>query len=244
MLAVPGRHRSLALLGGVLLAQVLLLAVQIRRDTQHVRLIRVWAVGMVTPFERAGTWTITKVRGTWNGYIALVHTHRDDQELKAENDRLKIQNAELQGQSGVVGKVLEVYGHVSNVLEITDRESGVGALTADSRIQGPVGGTGEPLMVMKYVSNDETVNVGQQVLTSGQDQIFPKDLPVGTITEVKPGPPPFKLIRVKPAAHLDSLEEVMVLLTRQELNIKPAPATIPAAPAAPTDSPVTPPLKR
>jgi rod shape-determining protein MreC len=302
MLAVPGRHRSLALLGGVLLAQVLLLAVQIRRDTQHVRLIRVWAVGMVTPFERAGTWTITKVRGTWNGYFALVHTHRDDQNLKAENDRLKIQNAELQGQSaeaqrlaamlgfinahtevpmvaarviaasadssshtfyinrgeregirrnmavitadGVVGKVLEVYGHVSNVLEITDRDSGVGALTADSRIQGPVGGTGEPMMVMKYVSNDETVNVGQQVLTSGQDQIFPKDLPVGTITEVKPGTPPFKLIRVKPAAHLDSLEEVMVLLTRQELNIKPAPATPPAAPAVPTAPSVTLPVKR
>lgn len=301
MLAVPGRHRSLALLGGVLLAQILLLAVQIRRDTEHVRLIRVWAVGMVTPFERAGTWTITKVRGTWNGYFALVHTHRDDQDLKAENDRLKIQNAELQGQSaeaqrlaamlgfiaartevpmvaarviaasadssshtiyinrgehegirrnmavitadGVVGKVLEVYGHVSNVLEITDRDSGVGALMADSRIQGPVGGTGDPMMVMKYVSNDDTVNVGQQVLTSGQDQIFPKDLPVGTITEVKPGNP-FKFIRVKPAAHLDQLEEVMVLLTRQDLNIKPASAPASTTPTVPTAAPPTPPVKR
>jgi rod shape-determining protein MreC len=301
MLAVPGRHRSLALLGGVLVAQVLLLAVQIRRDTQHVRLIRVWAVGSVTPFERAGTWTIAKVRGTWNGYIALVHTHRDDQELKAEMDRLKVRNAELEGQSaeaqrlaamlgfindhtdvpmvaarviaasadssshtfyinrgeregirrnmavitadGVVGKVQEVYGHVSNVLEITDRDSGVGALLAGSRIQGPVGGTGEPLMIMKYVSNDETVNVGQQILTSGQDQIFPKDLPVGTITEVKAGSP-FKQIRVKPAAHLDQLEEVMVLLTRQELNTKPAPATTNTAPNVPSGAPAAPPVKR
>jgi len=301
MLAVPGRHRSLALLAGVLVAQVLLLAVQIRRDTQRVRLIRVWAVGSVTPFERAGTWTITKVRGTWNGYIALVHTHREDQELKAEMDRLKVRNAQLEGQSaeaqrlaamlgfinahtevpmvaarviaasadssshtfyinrgeregirrnmavitadGVVGKVLEVYGHVSNVLEITDRDSGVGALLAESRIQGPVGGTGEPTMVMKYVSNDDTVNVGQQILTSGQDQIFPKDLPVGKITEVKPGSP-FKLIRVKPAAHLDQLEEVMVLLTRQELNIKPAPAPASTTPNVPSGAPVTPPVKR
>jgi rod shape-determining protein MreC len=301
MLAVPGRHRSLALLGGVLLAQVLLLAVQIRRDTEHVRLIRVWSVASVTPFERAGTWTITKVRDTWNGYFALVHTHRDDQAMKAEMDRLKIQNAELQGQSaeaqrlaamlgfinahtevpmvaarviaagadssshsfyinrgeregirrnmavitadGVVGKVLEVYGHVSNVLEITDRDSGVGALMADSRIQGPVGGTGEPTMAMKYVSNDETVNVGQQILTSGQDQIFPKDLPVGTITEVKPGTP-FKMIRVKPAAHLDQLEEVMVLLTRQELSAKPAQAPASTTPDVPPVGPTTPPVKR
>ncbi|HEY4839294.1 MAG TPA: rod shape-determining protein MreC [Candidatus Acidoferrales bacterium] len=299
MLAVPGRHRSLALLACVLVAQVLLLAVQIRRDTQRVRLIRVWAVGAVTPFERAGTWSITKVRDTWNGYFALVHTHRDDLAMKAEMDRLKIQNEELQGQSaeaqrlaamlgfinahtevpmvaarvfaasadstshtfyinrgehegirrdmavitadGVVGKVLYVYGHVSNVLEITDRDSGVGALLADSRIQGPVGGTGEPLMVMKYVSNDDDVKVGQQILTSGQDQIFPKDLPVGTITEVKPGSP-FKLIRVKPAAHLDQLEEVMVLLTRQELITKPAAAPASTTPDVP--APTTSPAKR
>jgi rod shape-determining protein MreC len=300
MLAGPGRHRSLALLGGVLVAQVLLLAVQIRRDTQHVRLIRVWAVGSVTPFERAGTWTITKVRDTWNGYFALVHTHRDDQALKAEMDRLKIRNAELEAQSaeaqrlgamlgfindhtdvpivaarviaasadstshtfyinrgeregirrnmavitadGVVGKIFEVYGHVSNVLEITDRDSGVGALMAGSRIQGPVGGTGEPLMVMKYISNDEPVNVGQQILTSGEDQIFPKDLPVGTITEVRSGQP-FKQIRVKPAAHLDQLEEVMVLLTRQELNNKQAPATTTPTPsAAPTSTPTASPV--
>jgi rod shape-determining protein MreC len=144
---------------------------------------------------------------------------------------------------GVVGKVQEVYGHVSNVLEITDRDSGVGALLAGSRIQGPVGDTGEPLMIMKYVSNDETVNVGQQILTSGQDQIFPKDLPVGTITEVKAGSP-FKQIRVKPAAHLDQLEEVMVLLTRQELNTKPAPATTNTAPNVPSGAPAAPPVKR
>ncbi len=114
---------------------------------------------------------------------------------------------------------------------------------ADSRIQGPVGGTGEPLMTMKYVSNDETVNVGQQILTSGQDQIFPKDLPVGTITDVKPGNP-FKLIRVKPAAHLDRLEEVMVLLTRQELTTKPASVTTETAPGKSSEIPANPPAKR
>ena len=96
-------------------------------------------------------------------------------------------------------------------------------------------------MMMKYVSNDDDVKVGQQILTSGQDQIFPKDLPVGTITEVKPGSP-FKLIRVKPAAHLDQLEEVMVLLTRQELITKPSAAPASTTPDVP--APTTPPAKR
>lgn len=290
MLAVPGRHRSLTLLACVLVAQILMLAVQIRRDPRQVRLIRVWAVGAVTPLERAGTWAISKVRGTWSGYIALVHTKRDDQELKTEMDRLKIRNAELEGQyaesqrlaallgfrdahtdapmvparviassadsashslyinrgehdgirrnmavitpDGVVGKVFEVFGNISEILLITDRDSGVGALLAGSRIQGPVSGTGEPLLQMKYVSNDENIVVGQQVLTSGEDRIFPKDLPVGTVVEVKPGSP-FKQIRLKPAAHLDRLEEVLVLLSLKELNTKTASGAADTAPAGP-----------
>ena len=68
----------------------------------------------------------------------------------------------------------------------------------------------------------EQVALGERVLTSGQDRIFPKDLPVGTVAEVKPGNP-FKQIRVKPSAHLDRLEEVLVLLTRQELELKKSP---------------------
>ncbi len=59
------------------------------------------------------------------------------------------------------------------------------------------------------------------MLTSGQDRIFPKDLPVGTVVDFVVDPKaPFMRIRVKPAAHLDRLEEVLVLLTRQELNMK------------------------
>jgi rod shape-determining protein MreC len=288
MLAVPGRHRSLTLLTFVLVAQVLLIAAQIRSDEHQVRLIRVWAVGTVTPFGRAGTWIVSKIRGTWSGYFALVHTERENQDLKADNDRLRIRNTQLESEAaegqrlatllgfrdthreapmlparviessadsssrviyinrgerdgikrnmpvitadGVVGKIFEVFGGASEVLLITDKDSGVGALLAGTRVQGPIGGTGDPFVQMKYVSDDETVTVGQQVLTSGEDRIFPKDLPVGTVTEVKPGSP-FKQIRVKPAAHLNGLEEVMVLLTMQEsiTSSKPASTTSDAA---------------
>jgi rod shape-determining protein MreC len=300
MYAVPMRHRSLTLLGAVLLVQVLALAVQIRTNT-HGRLIRVWVVEAVTPFERAGTWTISKVRGVWGGYFALTHVRRENQDLHAEMDRLRLRNSELESQSaesarlatllgfrdahpdvpmlaarviaasadssshaifisrgerdgirrnmavitpdGIVGKVFEVYRGTAQVLLLTDKESGVGALLAGTRTQGPVGGVGEPLMVMKYISNDENVSVGQQILTSGQDQIFPKDLPVGTVAEVKQGTP-FKVIRVKPAAHLDRLEEVLVLLTRQELTKSTSTET--QAPANPPgnlriSAPTTPP---
>jgi rod shape-determining protein MreC len=294
MLAVPSRHRSVALLGIVLLAQVLMLAVQIHNQQRHSRLIRVWVVDTLTPFERVGTWGVAKIRGTWRDYFALVHTRLEDQQLKSEMDQLKIRNTQLESEAaeagrlavligfrdahteapmlaarviassadsssqtfyinrcdrdgirrnmavitpdGVVGKILEVYGSTAEVLVITDKDSGVGALLAGSRVHGPVGGTGEPLMQMKYVSNDDNVAIGEQVLTSGEDRIFPKDLPVGAVASVKPGYP-FKQITISPAAHLDRIEEVLVLLSQHELNLKPATPATSAASAAPAAPP-------
>jgi len=121
---------------------------------------------------------------------------------------------------GVVGKVLESFSNTSQVLLLTDHESGVGAMIEESRIQSPVRGLGEPLISMSYVSNDDEVAVGQHVVTSGMDRIFPRDLPVGTIVEVKQGSPPFKYIRVRPTARLEKLEEVIVLLTTDPLMMK------------------------
>jgi cell shape-determining protein MreC len=77
------------------------------------------------------------------------------------------------------------------------------------------------------------------------DRIFPRDLPVGTIAEIKPGNP-FKQIRVRPAANLERLEEVFVLLTMKPLELKrdsPAPnSTTPSAgaPSASASSPGAP----
>jgi rod shape-determining protein MreC len=301
MVAIPSRHKSLFLLAGVILLQVLLLAVQIKRDSQG-RLIRVWTVGAISPFQRAGAHGVGSIRGIWNHYFALQNTTRDNEQLRRENDALKLQITQLQSKAaeadrlagllnfrklhmdvpmvgarvigasagtatqtididrgerdgikrnmgvitpdGVVGKVIESYANTAQVLLLTDKDSGVGALLAESRVQSPVGGTGDPLLFMKYVPNDDTVNNGEHVVTSGMDRIFPRDLPVGTIVDIKPGNP-FKQIRVRPAANLERLEEVIVLLTLHPLELRTesesaasqqTPATKPAA-QAPTARP-------
>jgi rod shape-determining protein MreC len=120
---------------------------------------------------------------------------------------------------GVVGKVIAAYPDTAQVLLLTDRESGVGARLEKSRVAGVVRGTGEAVVRLEYVINDQEVAAGETIVTSGQDQIFPGDLPVGTVIEAKTGSP-FKAIRVRPAAHLDSLEEVFILLSRQEWATK------------------------
>jgi rod shape-determining protein MreC len=303
MIAIPSRHKSLTLLAIVVVTQVLLLAVQIKRERQ-VRLIRVWAVELISPLQRVGSWTVNGVAHGWGGYIGLRTAQKENEAMRAELDRLKVRNAELEGRAleadrleallkfhethpdtpmvaahvigaspdsgslvvnidrgsrdgirrdmgvitpdGVVGKILAVYPDISQVLLLGDKESGVGALLAGTRTQGPVRGTGEPLLSLDYISADEKVTAGEPVLTSGQDRIFPKDLPVGNVVDFSSDPKsPFMKIRVKPAAHLDRLEEVMVLQTRQEFDMKKvpesesAPVANTAAPKAP--APATPP---
>lgn len=271
---VPSRHRPLVLLVAVILAQVLLLAFQIRRD-RDVRLIRVWSAELLTPLQRAGTFIVSQVDSVWFGYIDLRNVRMENRQLASEVGRLRLQNQQLEGQAaqamrltrllgfrqenadvpmiaaeviganadstshtvfinrgdqegirrnmavitpdGVVGKISEALPHTSQVLLITDRESGVGTLLAITRAHGVVKGTGDPLLWMDYVSADEKVSPGEQVLTSGEDRIFPKNLPVGWVASTKSGFP-FQTIAVTPSARLDRLEEVLVLLTEKSLN--------------------------
>ncbi len=289
---VSTKHRSLALLGITLLVQVLLLAVQIRRSEDgrgDVRLIRVWAVAAVSPFQRAGAWAVDNVSGAWDSYIGLQNTHQKNQQLQAENAQLKLRNQELESRAaegmrlaallqfqsghsetqmvvarvigagavgganriiyinrgeahglrrnlpvitpdGVVGKTLEVFADTAQVLLLSDKESGVGALFADSRTQGVARGQGEPWLLLDYVINGEQVLPGQRIVTSGQDRIFPKDLPVGEVLDTAPGAP-FQKIRVRPAARLDRLEEVLVLLSNKEFTPIAAAGKEPAPPA-------------
>jgi rod shape-determining protein MreC len=63
---------------------------------------------------------------------------------------------------------------------------------------------------------DEQVTPGENVLTSGGDQIFPKGLPVGTVMQVDKGKDLFLNIKIKSAASLSRLEEVLVLVEKQQ----------------------------
>src|ERR1700722_8728859 len=124
-------------------------------------------------------------------------------------------------RDGVVGKVLHVYRSTSLVLLIDDQTSGVGTILEKSRLQGILRGTSPGAVVLEKIMSDENVPVGEQVLTSGGDGIFPKGLTVGTVTQVSTGSELFLNIRVRPAADLSRLEEVLVVTKVDEKQTDP-----------------------
>jgi rod shape-determining protein MreC len=97
------------------------------------------------------------------------------------------------------------------VLVINDPTSGAGAVLEKSRLQGVVAGTDSGELRLRYLMVDEKVAVGERVLTSGGDRIYPKGLPLGTVAAVKPGSDLFFDIKVQPAARLNRLEEVLIV---------------------------------
>jgi rod shape-determining protein MreC len=266
------RHWNLSILAAVLFVQLLGLAYQVKTPVERgsTRLIRVWAVSMITPLEKGFVHSVDWVASGWHNYIYLRTVRKQNEQLRDEIQKLQLQQVRLvedasqahrlqsllgfkeqyisetmaaqvisstgseftrgiyidKGShdgikrdmpvitaSGIVGKVYSVFPYSSLVLEINDPSSGAGVILEKSRLQGILKGdqrgTGET-----YVSNimgDEKIEPGDVVLTSGGDRVFPKGLPVGTVDKVTPGQDAFLNIRVKPAAQLNRLEEVLVI---------------------------------
>jgi rod shape-determining protein MreC len=275
MESVLGRYRNLTILVGVLFLQVLGLAVQVKRsgDAQNTRLIRIWAVDAITPFERVFVNAQDYVTNLWHDYFSLRGVRAQNLQLKQTIQQMELKQVRLsedaaQAQrlqsllgfkeqfiaktvaaqvigsggsdlsriiyidkgsdngiatdmavitaAGIVGKVFEVFPSVSKVLLINDQSSGAGVLLEKSRLQGVLRGTLNGELMLDHVMSDEQVSPGETVLSSGGDQIFPKGLPVGTVTRVSPGKEMFLNIKVKPAADLNRLEEVLVVTEKQE----------------------------
>jgi rod shape-determining protein MreC len=275
MESVFGRYRNLIILVGVLFLQVLGLATQVKRgnDQEHTRLIRVWVVGALSPFERGLLWVENGAGDIWHNYFYLRGVRAENRQLKEQIEQMRLEQVRLSEDAaqahrlqtllafkeqyiaktlaaqvigtggtdsnrviyidkgedagikkemavitadGIVGKVSVAYPSESQVLLINDISSGVGVILGDTRLQGVLVGTVNGEVVLNDVMSDEQVPLGEKVLTSGGDQIFPKGLPVGTVAKVANGKELFLNIKIKPAADLSRLEEVLVLVDKQE----------------------------
>ncbi len=120
---------------------------------------------------------------------------------------------------GIVGRVIAVSPVTAQVMMVTDEKAAAGAIVGQlggSGALGSVTGLGESgLIEMRYVSGLQKVEIGDSIVTTGQDGIYPSGLNVGQVIEVKLGTATqAHQIFIRPGAKLDQLEKVAVLLYR------------------------------
>ena len=123
---------------------------------------------------------------------------------------------------GIVGKLRDVFPTTSYVLEINDLTSGAGVILATTRIRAILRGSLTGRVEIDNLTADSRIKPGEQVLTSGGDQVYPRGLPVGVVQSIAPDPDhqPYTAIAVRPAVDLDRVEEVLVI-TGTQPNLPP-----------------------
>lgn len=110
---------------------------------------------------------------------------------------------------GLVGRVIMASPHTSQILLITDPNSAIPVVIAETGVKGIVKGTGSNLLSMEYVRNSELVTVGSLVVTSGLEGIFPKGLKVGRVQDVyRDKHKIFMKIMVVPSVEMSKLDGV------------------------------------
>ena len=250
-----------------LVFHTLLLSVQTSRhfDTSFVR---VWLLATLGPFEKVVDASVEGVERIWSGYIGLIHVHRDNENLLAENGKLRMeliqktedaleltrlrQLMELQAtpigktvaarvigkdpsqggrnltidkglrsgvnkdatvitRDGVVGRVIVSSDYFSVVQLIVDSQSAVGFIVRSSRRIGILKGTGGSELEMEFIEDDNDIKQGDELITSGQDQIYPKGIPLGIVMSVGPRQGNFKVVRIRPSVNFGRLEEVLCM---------------------------------
>jgi rod shape-determining protein MreC len=120
--------------------------------------------------------------------------------------------------AGVVGQIIDVSLYYSKVLLVTDRNSAVDGLCQRSRARGIVKGSDENDQCdFIYVLRTSDVIVGDTVISSGLDGIYPKGMPLGRVSGVtKKKCGMFQTVEMEPLVDFDRLEEVLVVLNQPQ----------------------------
>jgi len=139
---------------------------------------------------------------------------------KGKNSGVR-ENCAVIDSKGVVGRVWKVFPNQSQVQLISDKSSGVGVIIEERGVGGILIGTGDLYYgELDYVPRGVMVKEGDSIVTSGTDGIYPPNIFVGRVVNVKDKGEFFLNIKVKYAASLSSLRELVVILNGEKGNGK------------------------
>ena len=118
---------------------------------------------------------------------------------------------------GIAGLVIEVSGNYAKVLLVIDQNSAVDALIQRNRARGIVKGEASGELLLQYVLRKHDIRVGDVVVSSGLDGVFPKGIRIGYVRDVnRPDSGIFQQLAVTPYADFEKLEEVLIVLDPPE----------------------------
>ena len=124
-------------------------------------------------------------------------------------DGIKNGSAAVDGL-GLVGRISGVGQKVARVLFITDISSAIPIKIKRSNQKGLMIGDNSPWPLLEFVEEKGLINIGDRVITSGDGNVFPSDILIGTILIDNK-----KKLRVKPVANFESLEFLRILNTKK-----------------------------
>lgn len=234
----------------------------------------------MAPIQRGSTSLKEKVNYTFEHYINIINTSKENEtlrktidklnnnifvlkEVKKENERLKqlmdfgreiprkkvlaqvvswdssnefkvlrINKGEAHGlklmspvitMTGLVGYVYRLSDNYADILTVLDQNNRVDGIVSSTRTHGIVEGHSGFTCQLKYVSRTETLEIGDEVVTAGLGEIYPKGIMIGRITKIdKENYGITQKIEVTPSVDFHRLEEVVILLedtSSQELSV-------------------------
>lgn len=117
----------------------------------------------------------------------------------------------VQGQAavtgeGLAGRVAQVGARSAQVLLITDMNSRIPVMLADSRERAVLAGNNTNRPALLYLSPRSRVEAGDRVLTSGDGGVFPAGLPVGVVAVSDDS-----TVRVQPFVDWDRMEYLRLI---------------------------------
>jgi rod shape-determining protein MreC len=199
------RHKNTVVLAAVLLAQLLALAVQVKRQTAEgpVRMIRLVAVSTLAPLERLFIYSGEGVRGVWSNYIDLRSVRRENMRLKSDFERMQLERAREQEDARQAKRIQALLGFKEQWIDTTVAAQVIGTsgtessrvlyldkgtndgIRADMPVITPDGVVGKILTVYGETSqvlliNDPTSGVGATLVTSRLQGIV-KGTPTGDV---------------------------------------------------------------
>jgi rod shape-determining protein MreC len=200
---------------------------KLKRDNDQLRMENVFYRNQLATAEHARALTLFQAKTPSRTVAARVIGDSTVSTAKAVFiDRGSTSNIEkgmaVVTPDGIVGKVAAVYPLVSQVLLVTDSTFKVGVESQKGHIHGTLNcGVGH--CVVEQIQNEEDVAPGEWFFTSGEDRIFPKGFPVGTVLSVAPGNG-MKEVRLALSGAPSGVEEVLVVLDGEH---QPIPTGVP-----------------